>query len=350
MTKHITQTFKKYRKVTLLLVLAIILILVPFVVTSPYYLDILIYTGINIALAMTFILVLRTGLINLSIAAFWAVGAYSSTMLVMKANQSFWLSLPASALIAGAIGLGLGYFLVRTAGFGFVILTAVIGMLTPDIIGSIKALGGYQGITNIPPPNSIKIPFLAPIQFVSNISYYYLLLLLLLFVMLLFSGLYKAWTGRAWMAIGRNTSLAESLGINVFRYRLTAFVVASTVAGLMGSFYAHYVQNITPAPFGVFTTIYVHVYAILGGLDFAILGPVVGSFVMTFVPHLLHSMGEIQPVIVGLLLVLLILFLPGGILSLLRLRPASTHLSRGIAHISKAIKSSVLYERGARKQ
>ncbi len=349
MTKQILKTLTARYKLILWLVLAIILVLAPLVVTSPYYLDILIKTGINIALAMTFILVLRTGLINMSIAAFWGAGAYASTMLVMRANLSFWLSLPASALIVGVIALCLGFLLVRTAGFGFVILTAVIGMLTPVIIGSIGAVGGFQGIVGIPPPNPIHIPFLAPVEFVSNRSFYYLMLFLLLLVILLFSGLYKAWSGRAWMAIGLNPNLAQSLGINIFKYRLAVFVVGSAVAGLMGSFYAHYVQSITPQTFDVFKTIYVHVYAILGGLDFAILGPVLGSFVMTFAPELLRHTRQFEPLITGLILILIILFLPGGILSLSRIRPASKHLSQSLTSIGKVIKSSLSSKRATRK-
>ena len=341
--------FNTYRKLILLLILAVILILIPLVVSSPYYIHLLIMAGINIALAMTFILLLRTGLITMAIAAFWAVGAYSSTLLVMRAHLSFWLGLPASALIAGIIALCIGYLLVRSSGFGFVILTAVIGMLVPVIIGNVKVLGGYQGITGITPPNPIHIPFLPPIEFVSKTPYYYLMLFLLLLVMLSFSALYKAWAGKAWNAIGLNPNLAQSLGIDVFKYRLMAFVLACATAGLVGSFYAHYIGTVTPDAFGVFKTIYVHVYAILGGLDFAILGPVIGSLLMTFFPEFMRITKEVEPIFTGLLLILLILFLRGGILSLTGLGGAATHPSQSIARIGKAIKSLLSSRLGTRK-
>ncbi len=275
----------------------------------------------------------------MGIAAFWAMGAYSSTLLVTRLDLSFWLSLPAATLITAAIALCIGYLLVRNIGFSFVALTAIIGMLVPVIIGNVSALGGYQGIQNIPPPDPISIPFLPSIEFISKTPYYYLMLFLLLLVMLSFYGLYKAWAGRAWTAIGLNPDLAESLGVNIFRYRLLAFVVACAAAGLMGSFYAHYIGAISPTGFGVFKTIYVHVYAILGGLDFAILGPVVGSFLMTFFPEFLRITKEIEPIFTGLLLILLILFLRGGILSLAGLRAVATHPSQSMAKLGKAIKS-----------
>lgn len=340
---------KSYRKPIILLVLAIIIVLIPLMLPSSYYLHLLIMTGINIVLAMTFILMLSTGLITMAIAAFWGLGAYASALLVMRAHLSFWLSLPASALIAGIIALCLGYLLVRTAGFGFVILTAVIGMLVPVVIGNIPALNGYQGITGITPPNPINIPFLPPIEFVSKAPYYYLMLFLLLLVMLAYFRLYKAWTGRAWMAIGLNPDLATSIGVDISKYRLLAFVVACATAGLMGSFYAHYIGTVTPNAFGVFKTIYVHVYAILGGLDFAILGPVVGSFLMTFAPELLRITKEIEPIFTGLILILLILFLRGGILSLTGLRAVTTRPSQSITNIVKAIKSLLSSRQGTKK-
>ena len=341
--------FNTYRKPILLLILAVILVLIPLVVTSSYYIHLLILTGMNIALAMTFILLLRTGLINLAIAAFYAVGAYSSTLLVMRAHLSFWLGLPVSALITGAIALCIGYLLVRNAGFGFLILTSVIGMLVVVVIGNAPALGGYQGIVGITPPNPIHIPFLPPIEFVSKTPYYYLMLFLLLLVMLSFSALYKAWAGRAWDAIGLNPNLAQSLGINIFKYRLMAFVLACATAGLMGSFYAHYIGAITPNSFNVFKTIYVHVYAILGGVDFAILGPVVGSLLMTFFPEFMRIAKEIEPILTGFLLIFLVMFLPGGLLSLTGLRALITHPSQSIAKIGKAIKSSLSSRLGTRK-
>jgi branched-chain amino acid transport system permease protein len=122
------------------------------------------------------------------------------------------------------------------------------------------------------------------------------------------------------MAIGLNPHLAESIGVNVFRYRLLAFVIASAVAGLEGSFYAHYIGSINPHAFNIFKTIHIHIYAILGGIGFAFLGPIIGTFIMTFVPESLRIAKEIEPILTGGLLIILIIFLPGGILSLLDLR------------------------------
>jgi branched-chain amino acid transport system permease protein len=320
--------------------LAAFLISIPLVVRSPYHMHLVIMSGINAILAMTFVLMLRTGLISLAIAAFWGMGAYASTLLVMKAGLSFWLALPCSVVLVGGVALGLGYVFVRNAGFGFLMLTAVLGMLIVVVFGNLALFGGYSGIDSIPAPDPITLPLVTTIEFGSKVPFYYLMLFLLLLVVAAFSAFYRASTGRAWMAIGLNPRLAESLGVNLFRYRLWAFVIASAAAAVAGSFYAHYITAILPGSFDVFKTIYVHIYAILGGVDFLILGPVIGSVIMTFVPEFLRMTKEIEPIATGILVILMILFLPGGLLSLVGTPSTPDRPGTKIARLGKAIKAS----------
>jgi branched-chain amino acid transport system permease protein len=300
---------------------AIIVAFAPLFIKSPYYIDLLIVTMINAALAMTFIMMLRTGLISLGIAAFWGIGAYASAMLVTRGHLSFWLSLPLSALIAAALAFVIGFIIIRNAGFTFVILTTVIGMLFVVAVGNISWLNGYNGISSIPAPNTIAIPFLPPIVFDSKVSFFYLGLFIFIVVILIINAFYSSWAGRAWNAIGLNPRLAQSMGVNVFRYRLFSFVIASGIAGLMGSFYAHYQAFVIPNAFNLFPkAIYFQVYAILGGIEFATLGPIVGSALLTFFPDLVSMTQEISIILIGALMVLLIIFLPKGLLSLLQYR------------------------------
>jgi branched-chain amino acid transport system permease protein len=317
--------------------LFVLFAIVPLFTQSPYYLNLLIMSGIYAVLAMTFVLLLRTGLITLAIAAFWGIGAYSSTMLVLKLHMSFWLSLPLSVIITGVFGLGLGFILVRNPGFGFVAMTMMIGLLFSVAVGSTAFLGGYPGIFNIPKPEAIHLPPLPPIRFASDVAFYYLMMLLVLAVVLVFSAFYRAWTGRAWTAIGLNKRLAESLGINVFRYRMVAFVVAAAASGLMGSFYAHYQAAVNPETFSLFRTLYVHIYAILGGLGFPILGPVIGSMVMVFFAEVMRFAQAIQPIIIGALLIVLIVFLPKGLLSLRGLQEFATDPVKSVIKIGRAV-------------
>jgi len=159
-----------------IVILFVLFAIVPLFTQSPYYLNLLIMSGIYAVLAMTFALLLRTGLITLAIAAFWGIGAYSSTMMVIKLHMSFWLSLPLSVIIAGVFGLGLGLILLRNPGFGFVAMTMMIGLLFSVAVGSTAFLGGYPGIFNIPAPDPINLPLLPPIQFTSDVKFYYLMM------------------------------------------------------------------------------------------------------------------------------------------------------------------------------
>ncbi|MBW2030778.1 MAG: branched-chain amino acid ABC transporter permease [Deltaproteobacteria bacterium] len=293
----------------------------PLVVRNPYYVHLLIMVGINAVLAMTFILMLRTGLISLAIAAFWGIGAYSSALLTLRLGLPVWLAMPAAAAVTGVVAALIGVLLVKQGGFGFIIQTLALGFIILLVFGTFKIFGGYVGLVGIPHPEPIPIPFAGSLTFTSTskILFFYLMLFLVLLIVLTLAAFYSGWAGRAWRAIGLSPRLAESLGIDLFRYRLLAFVIASTMAGLMGSFYAHYYGAIVPATFGPFKTIYVHVYAILGSIEFPILGPAVGSLIMTFVPEFLRVTEGIEPIFTGVLIVLLIIFLPSGLLGLTKL-------------------------------
>jgi branched-chain amino acid transport system permease protein len=294
-----------------------ILALLPLFIKSPYYLHLLIMVGMNAILAMTFILMLRAGLLSLATAAFWGIGAYSSAILSMKLDLSFWLALPAATIITGLIAFAIGSVIVKNPGFGFIILTMVLGQVAMLAFAHLPHFGGYAGLVSIPPVEPIHIPYLFSVNFSSKASFYYLILFLFVVVALAYSAFYSAWTGRAWMAIALNPRLAKSKGVNNYRYRLSAFVIGSAAAGLAGSFFAHYYGAISPTTFNVFKTFYIHIYAILGGVGFPILGPLVGSFILNVIPELLRVAKEFEPIITGLLLILLVLFLPRGLLSLL---------------------------------
>jgi len=305
-------------KFVFIIILIIILALLPLVVRNPYYIHLLIMVGINAVLAMTFILMLRTGLISLAIAAFWGIGAYASALLSVKLGLPVWLAMPVTAVVTGIVAAIVGALLVKQGGFGFIIQTLAFAFIIVLIFGTFEVFGGYVGIVGIPHPEQISVPFAGSIQFtaISKMPFYYLMLFLVLLMVLVLNAFYSAWAGRAWKAIGLSAPLAESLGINLFNYRLLAFVIASSIAGLMGSFYAHYYGALVPGTFGPFKTIYTHVYAILGGIGFPILGPAVGALIMTFVPELLRVTEGVEPIFTGILIILLILFLPDGLLGL----------------------------------
>ena len=303
-------------KIIAALVLLLIGLILPIFVRSPYYLTLVITAGVGAILAMTFILQLKTGLVSMGIAVFWGIGAYTSTILMVNFHLSFWWCLPITTLFTALVSLLLGFVLIRNPGFSFVIMTMIIAMVFVVAVGSTEYLGGYVGIHSIPTVTTIDVAFFPTIEFSSKVSLYYLLLFLFFLIVTILAAFYSSSIGRAWTVIGLNGKLAESLGINTYRYRLIAFVLACSIDGLIGSYYAHFLGSVSPESFDLFKTIYVHVYAMLGGIQFPFLGPIVGSFLMVFFPEYMRITKEFEVIITGCLLVVLVIFLPTGILSI----------------------------------
>jgi branched-chain amino acid transport system permease protein len=272
---------------------------------------------VGIILGMCFSMIFSTGLISLGVAAFYAVGAYSSVILTVNYNFNFWVAFPLSFLAAGIVAILLGAMIIRYPGVSFVVMTFIFNLFVVQITGQIDYLGGWGGIIGIPQPNSVVIPFYGTLEFVSKKPYYYFCLSLFLLIAGVFHAVYTSRVGRAWKAIKLSPALAQSLGINVYKFRLLSFVIASSVAGGIGSFYAHYFQAIVPDAFSVWTSVYIQLYSVLGGLDFTLLGPTIGATLMTFLPEFLRAAREVEPLFTGALLILIIIFFPGGILGTL---------------------------------
>ncbi len=340
------------RHIKLICVIAVIIIyaLLPIFIHSPYYIDLFIMTLVRAALAMTFVLLLRCGMINLGIAAFWGIGAYVSTVLVMKLGVPVWASFPLTTVITGIAALAIGYILLGggSSGFGFVMLSAVVGSLFSTVVGNISYVGGYLGIRNVPPPETISLPFLPDIVFGINnkTPFFYLSLIIFIIIILIIRAFYVSRVGRAWRAIGLDSRLAESMGINVYRYKMLAFIVASAIAGLVGSFFAHYQGFVIPTTYGMWVNIYLQIYAILGGIGYAIMGPLVGSAIMTTIPEVTRIATVISPIITGGLLIILILFLPNGLMGLSQYREQMVGF---ITRIGKTVKSPFSPKQGAGK-
>jgi len=313
-------------KFIVLLIVAIVAVILPLLLQNPYYIQIIIMVVVNVMLAMGLVMLLSSGLVTLGCAAFWAVGAYASTILVMKVGLNFWYTLFLSGIIAGVIALGTGVVIVRLSKLAFTFVTIMIGTIVYLVVGRIEFFGGWGGIVGIPKPDPISLPFDVIVNFTARTSCYYLIIFLLLVNILVFYALYNSRIGRAWKAIKLNPQLAETLGINTNRYALAAYIIPAVFAGIAGSFYAHTFNVVEPDSFGFWKSIYIQVYAILGGVNFYILGPVIGSMFLTLLPEIFRVAHEIEPLITGCILLIVVIFLPGGLLSL----PQYIHGSTGL--------------------
>jgi len=292
-----------------LMVLGGTAITLPVLLTEPYYLHILILVCVNAILGMSFALIYSVGLITLGAAAYYGIGAYTSTLLVTKCGLSFWLALPCAVIITGIVATVIGFLIVRYSGISFVAFTLISSFVIQRLWGSLDFFGGWGGIINIPPPT----PILSGIDFSNKTHYYYLALGLLVITTLVLYGLYGSRVGRTWRAIKLDPRLAMATGIDPFPYRLGAFVLASASAGMAGAFYAHYAGSIMPDTFSLLKSIHIQLYAILGGLDYYILGPFIGSIILTVVPEMLQIKPQIEPYFTAALLIILVMFLRPGV-------------------------------------
>ena len=305
------------------LIVLIVLLTLPVATQDPYFLNLFITVGIWTTSVWGVRLIMSTGQLTLGHAAYMAVGAYASTLLTMKAGLSFWLAFPLAGMISSLIALLIGYPILRIKGVYFSIITfAFAEIIRLIIVHWPDVLGGYGGIPNIPPPQPIF-----SIRFTSRVPFYYLILAISLATYLFMVRIEKSRLGRIFSSIHESDTLAESIGINVMKYKMIAFCLGCFFAGLSGSFYAHYFNFTSPEFFTIWQSIYCLIFVIVGGVG-SVLGPFLGSLFMTLVPEFLRVAKEYEPVVYAIILILIMFLLPGGLVTLpdrLRGKEKKTH-------------------------
>ena len=259
------------RKKSLIACALILLVLLPLVVQNPYILHLVIYTCMYSVLGMSFSMMWKNRLITAGTAGFWAVGGYTSALLVTKLAVPFWLAMPAGGVASALFALFIFSIALRGGPLVFFSVSLVSAFIVMEVLGTVSFFGGWEGLLDIPGPR------IGPYLFFTKTSFYYMVLAILVLNIAAFHALYTSRIGRAWTAIGSSTRLAEVQGVNVYRYRLAASVIGCFWAGIIGSFYAHYQNLLIPTTFSFLCSIYVQMYALIGGLNYIIAGPIVGS-------------------------------------------------------------------------
>lgn len=246
-------------------------------------------------------------------AAFFGIGAYASAMLTVYAGFPVWIGILLAPLASGVFGFLVGYVSLRVKGPQFAILTLGFGAILHSVVMNwIDFTNGPLGITKVPVPH---ISFLPSIDFGRAQNYYYLTLIATLIAVYICYAMLSSRTGRAFLAVRENDVLAASVGINVFRFKLLAFVISTMMVGVAGSLYAHYFGVITP---DLLTLVYILpmiIMVIVGGKG-SILGPIVGALLYIGLMELLRSSGSMRMLIFSVLLTISVIALPGGIASL----------------------------------
>ena len=281
-----------------------ILALLPLVLQTPYWRGILVICAMNVLLALSLNLVLGyTGQLNLGQSAFFAIGAYVSTVLIKTYGWNFWLAAAAAVVAAGIVGLALAAFAVRLRGHYLAIASLGFAVITYQIIVNWERVTeGVRGIYGIQPPPGFGSP----------LALFYLVAGIALAVYLVLDNLVRSPIGETLRAIREDEVSAASLGINPARWKAFAFGIGAAIAGLAGCFYPGFVGTLVPEAFNIVESFTMLAMVIVGGMG-TMIGPVIGAVVLTFLPELLRGIGELRLLVYGLALTLAVLFMPGGI-------------------------------------
>lgn len=295
------------------------LIYLPWTIKSPYFLHIIIVSGIFVLLASSLNLITGcTGRLNLGHAAFYGIGAYSSALLVMKLGISVWFGMPLAGLITVFFGILIGIPCLKLKGAYLAITTLAFGEITRlAMMNLVPLTNGPLGIRGIPGPPPIIFRNSLLISFESKTSYYYLLLTLCLVCLLIIKRLLNSQIGRTFMAIREDEVRAETVGIDTTQIKIMNFALGAFFAGIAGSFYAHYVRFISPDTFTLNETFTILTMVVIGGLG-TFYGPIVGGIIFTFLPELLRAIAEYRMMIYGLMMSVAIIFMPEGIIGILQ--------------------------------
>ena len=249
-----------------------------------------------------------TGQFNLAHSGFMAVGAYTVGILTVDHGWTFWAAFALSGVVTAALGYFIGILSLRLKGHYFSIFTLCVGYIMFLVIEKWDGLThGTVGIMGIPAPEPI-----GGLAFDTPLSLYYLVLFWLVAGMWVMRRITRSLLGRTFEAIRNSDELAEALGINLMRNKTLAFMLSVFYAGMAGGLYAGFVRFIGPGVAGVEHTFDMTMYMLIGGLG-TLLGPLLGAITVPWLTQYLQFLQEYRFIVFGPILVLLVIFVPNGI-------------------------------------
>jgi len=254
-----------------------------------------------------------TGLLDLGYVGFYLVGGYTAGLLMVRLGFSYWLVLPIAVLNGAMWGLLRGVSTLRLTGDYFAIVTFGFGELLFRIVKNEEWLiGDINGFVKYIPP-----PTIFGVELDQNWHHYYHILVLLFFVVFVTYRLQHSRVGRAWVAIREDEQAAESMGINVNRYKSLAFAVSAAIGALGGAFFAQFLTTFSAEAFEFWESIFILCMVVLGGMG-SIKGAMIGGAILGSLGEVLryipYQFGGARYLIFGVILILLMRFRPGGLM------------------------------------
>jgi branched-chain amino acid transport system permease protein len=264
--------------------------------------------GLNIVVGLA-------GLLDLGYVAFYAVGAYSYALLHYHFGVGFWLALPMGAGFALLFGVLLGFPVLRLRGDYLAIVTLGFGEIIRLILENWNDFSfGPSGIANIPRPGFFGMD----LSLSQATTYLYFLMIgLVLMTIFVVARLQNSRIGRAWIALREDEVACQAMGIDKTKTKLTAFAMGATWAGMAGVVFAAKTTFINPASFTIWESIIILCVVVLGGMG-SVLGVICGALILILLPEYLRAFSEYRMLIFGSVLVVMMVFRPGGIVSEVR--------------------------------
>lgn len=302
------------QKVLLPAVLVIALIF-PQIIKNEYIMRIAIIALMYSMLAVS--LNLMTGILgqmSFGHAAFWGIGAYTSAILSTRFGLGTEVTMIASAVVAGLFGILLGIPTLKLSGYYFTIVTMVFCEIIRVVeLNWMSLTRGPLGILGIPRPSFFGLPLR------SQTAYFHLILILLILTVVVVSNLSNSRIGYAIYAVRDDEIAAASNGINIFRVKIITFAVSAMLAGVAGSFFAHYQTYIDPSSFSGLQSNEMLVMVIFGGLG-NVFGSIFGAITLSILPELLRGFAVYRQIIYGIMLVVMMLVRPMGLFGSVRFK------------------------------
>ena len=292
----------------------VLIIVLPLIFNDTYWRTNLTICAINVLLAIGLDFILGyAGQLNLGHSAFYGLGAYVSTLLIVKLGVPFWMAFVCAIIFAGLAGIFLSLFAVRLRGHYLAIASLGFAVIVYQILLNwISLTQGPLGIYGIAPPPSLVIAGVVIADFRNLIAFFYLVSGFAFLSFLLLNQLVRSPIGETLTAIREDEVSAASLGINAAAWKVFAFGVGAAVAGAAGCFYASFVGTLVPDAFFVSESFNILAMVIVGGMG-TLVGPVFGAILLTLLPEVLRGIGDLRLVVYGAALTFVVLFMPGGL-------------------------------------
>jgi len=276
-----------------------------------HYVDIMVFVGLTAMITMGLSLLMGyAGQISLGQAAFYGLGAYTSGILTAKYGINPWAAILAGIILSAAVAVVVGSPSLKLSGHYLAMATLAFGEIIFIIFNeSVSLTEGPDGFGNIPHLSIFGF------EFESILANYYLVWAVAIVMLIFTLNIIHSRIGRALSSIHGSEIAAMTMGVNASRYKVQVFIISAVMASIAGSLYAHYVQFINPPVFDLFFSIKLVMMVIIGGMA-SVWGAIIGAALITFLPEWLIVLEDFDILAYGLVLLLIVMFLPKGLFSL----------------------------------